>query len=171
MPPSERFARARALVTKHYQWMLRTDYLPRICAQGVVNDVFAHGRKAFAVGAPPDPGADDADRVLGGWFRMGHSMVRAAYNWNRIFDDGTGTLDLLFIFTALSGDLGGRPRLASSWIADFRRLYDFGEAGQAGLTVPEGKFNRAMRIDTILSNPLGVSPAFRAASQTSPSAT
>ena len=25
----------RAIVTKHYQWMIRTDYLPRICAPGV----------------------------------------------------------------------------------------------------------------------------------------
>ena len=27
---------AREVVTKHYQWMLRTDFLPRICAAGVV---------------------------------------------------------------------------------------------------------------------------------------
>ena len=31
--------------------MIRTDYLPRICAPGVVNDVFNNGRKAFEVGA------------------------------------------------------------------------------------------------------------------------
>jgi hypothetical protein len=160
VPPSERFARARALVTKHYQWMLRTDYLPRICARGVVNDVFAHGRKAFAVGAAPTQVPTMPIEFAVAAFRLGHSMVRAAYNWNRIFDDGSGTLDYLFIFTALSGNLGGRPRLASSWIADFRRLYDFGEAGQATLTVPEGKFNRAMRIDTILSKPLGSLPGF-----------
>ena len=28
---AQRFAQARELVTKHYQWMVRTDYLPRIC--------------------------------------------------------------------------------------------------------------------------------------------
>src|ERR671910_794450 len=39
-PQSQRFAKARKRVTKHYQWMIRTDYLPRICAPGVVNDVF-----------------------------------------------------------------------------------------------------------------------------------
>ena len=64
------------------------------------------------------------------------------------------------------------PRLASSWIADFRRLYDFGEAGQANLAVPERKFNRAMRIDTRLANPLGTLPGFpRSERPTSPSAT
>ena len=31
VPPALRFATARELVTKHYQWMIRTDYLPRIC--------------------------------------------------------------------------------------------------------------------------------------------
>lgn len=87
-------------------------------------------------------------------FRLGHSMIRAAYNWNAVFDNGSGTLDFLFIFSALSGDLGGGKVLPSNWIADFRRLYDFGEAGRPNLTVPANKFNRALRIDTRLVDPL-----------------
>ncbi len=47
-------------------------------------------------------------------------------------------------------------------MADFRRLYDFGEAGRADLTVAEAKFNRAMRIDTSLVNPLKTLPGFPA---------
>lgn len=35
-------------------------------------------------------------------------------------------------------------------IADYRRLYDFEEAGRPDLAVPEAKFNRAKRIDTRL---------------------
>ena len=93
-------------------------------------------------------------------YRLGHSMIRAAYNWNKIFDDGFGTLDLLFVFSGGSGDLGGSPRLPSTWIADFRRLYDFSEAGRADLVVPAAKFNRAMRIDTRLADPLAFLPAF-----------
>ena len=93
-------------------------------------------------------------------FRLGHSMIRAAYNWNRIFDDGGGTLDLLFAFSGLSGDFLGGPRLPSNWIADFRRLYDFSEAGRADLVVPAAKFNRAMRIDTSIANPLASLPGF-----------
>jgi Animal haem peroxidase len=163
VPPTERFARARNLVTKHYQWMLRTDYLPRICARGVVNDVFNRGRKAFEAGAPPTqvPTMPIEFSVAG--FRLGHSMVRGGYEWNARFDSDSGlrgTLDLLFEFSGLSGTLGGNPRLPSNWIADFRRLYDFGEAGRANLTVPERKFNRAMRIDTILARPLSTLPGF-----------
>jgi hypothetical protein len=89
-------------------------------------------------------------------------MVRAAYNWNRIFDAGAGTLDLLFAFSGTSGDFLGGPRLPSNWIADFRRLYDFSEAGRADLTVPAAKFNRALRIDTSIANPLSVLPGFPA---------
>ena len=97
--------------------MIKIDFLPRVCAHGVVNDVFSSGRK--------------------------------------IFDFGGGTLDLLFTFTGLSGDLGGGPRLPSIWIADFRRLYDFSEIpARPDLVVPANQFNRAMRIDTLIANPL-----------------
>ena len=81
-------------------------------------------------------------------------MVRRAYNWNKIFDDGSGTLELLFRFSATGGNLDGLQRLPSTWIADFRRLYDFKEANKPGLAVPESRFNRAMRIDTTLVDPL-----------------
>ncbi len=154
VPAGQRFAKARELVTKHYQWMIRTDFLPRICAGGVVNDVFRNGRKAFEVGATPTDVPTMPLEFSVAAYRLGHSMVRGAYNWNRRFDDGAGTLDLLFLFSATSGNLGGEPRLPSNWIADFRRLYDFKEAGRANLAVPTGKFNRARRIDTRLADPL-----------------
>ena len=54
--------------------------------------------------------------------------------------------------------MAGGPRLPSTWIADFRRLYDFTEAGRADLHVPAAKFNRAMRIDTQLVHPLVILP-------------
>ena len=93
-------------------------------------------------------------------FRLGHSMIRAAYNWNRDFDNGSGTLDWLFIFSAGSGNLGGNLRLASNWIADFRRLFDSSENNKPALVVPPAKFNRAMRIDTRLVDPLDLLPGF-----------
>ena len=163
VPQGQRFATARELVTKHYQWMLRTDYLPRICAPSVVNNVFTSGRKAFEVGATPTDVPTMPIEFAVAAFRLGHSMIRAAYNWNKIFDNGAGTLDFLFVFSGLSGDLGGFPRLPSNWIADFRRLFDFTEAGRADLAVPEGKFNRAMRIDTRIADPLRTLPGFPAA--------
>jgi heme peroxidase len=160
VPPSKRFTRARGIVTRHYQWMLRTDYLPRICAPGVVNDVFGNGRKAFEVDAPPTQVPTMPIEFSVAAFRLGHSMIRRAYNWNKIFDNGTGTLDYLFIFSAGGGDLGGLQRLDGTWVADFRRLYDFSEANRSDLVVPPSKFNVAMRIDTKLTDPLRTLPGF-----------
>jgi hypothetical protein len=154
VPQAQRFATARDIVTKHYQWMVRTDYLPKVCAAGVVNDVFNNGRKAFEPGAGPMQVPTMPIEFSVAAFRLGHAMVRSRYNWNSIFDDGSGTLKLLFDFSGLSGNLGGETRLLSIWIADFRRLYDFGEANKPNLTVPPGKFNRAMRIDTTIVDPL-----------------
>jgi len=125
VPPGQRFAQARRKVVLHYQWLLKTDYLPRICAPGVVTAVFKNGRKAFEVGAPPMDVPTMPIEFSVAAFRLGHSMIRDAYNWNREFDAGTGTLDFLFTFSGGSGDFFGGPRLPSNWIADFRRLYDF----------------------------------------------
>jgi Animal haem peroxidase len=160
VPQNQRFARAREIVTKHYQWMLRTDYLPRICAPGIVNNVFSSGRKIFEVGATPTDVPTMPIEFSVAAFRLGHSMIRETYNWNRVFDDGFGDLFLLFEFSGGSGELGGSRTLPSNWIADFRRLYDFKEAGRNDLAVPEAKFNRAMRIDTRMTPTLAFVPGF-----------
>jgi hypothetical protein len=162
VPAATKFATARELVTKHYQWLLRTDYLPRICAPGVVSNVFNQGRKAFEVGAPATAVPTMPIEFSVAAFRLGHSMIRAAYNWNARFDSGAGTLDFLFSFAGLGGDFLGGLKLPSNWIADWRRLYDFGEANKPELVVPAAKFNRAMRIDTALVNPLRTLPGFPA---------
>lgn len=154
VPPAQRFATAREIVTKHYQWMLRTDLLPRLCARAVVEDVFDNGRKAFEVGVRATDVPTMPIEFSVAAYRVGHSMIRSAYNWNARFDNGGGTLDFLFLFSGTSGDLGGSPRLPSNWIADWRRLYDFGERRRRDLVVPARRFNRAMRIDTLLVNPL-----------------
>ncbi len=157
-PAAERFEKAREIVTKHYQWMIRTDYLTRICQPGIVANVFTGGRKAFEVGLPATDVPTMPIEFSIAAFRLGHSMIRREYNWNAIFDFGGGSLELLFLFSAGSRDLAGGPRLPSTWIADWRRLYDFKEANKPGLAVPANQFNRAMRIDTTLVNPLKTLP-------------
>jgi hypothetical protein len=160
VPQAQRFVRARELVVKHYQWLLRHDYLPRICDRSVVTDVFRDGRKAFEPGASPTSVPTMPIEFSVAAFRLGHSMIRDEYNWNRRFDFGNGTLGFLFEFSGGSGTLGGGQRLPSNWIADFRRLYDFGEAGRDDLVVPAVRFNRAMRIDTSLVGVLRNVPGF-----------
>ena len=87
-------------------------------------------------------------------FRLGHSMIRRAYNWNKNFDDGSGTLDCC----------SSSRRPAATWAASSgcRATGSRTSAGSTtstrpnkpNLAVPAAKFNRAMRIDTTLVNPL-----------------
>jgi hypothetical protein len=94
-----------------------------------------------------------------GAFRLGHSMVRPAYDWNAEFDNGGGTLDLLFGFSGTSGFLGGADlALPSNWIVDWRRLYPFATIGRPDLKPPPGESNRAQVIDTLVSRALNELP-------------
>jgi hypothetical protein len=187
-PAVHMFDEARETVVRHYQWMLRTDFLPRLVDPAIVEDVFRHGRKYVDV---PMDGDDPYGYLCSGdrrmqpgdtptmpvefsiaAYRLGHSMVRGVYQWNRVFNSGgapaitAATLQLLFQFSGTSGLLSPGPLdladpnagafevLPSNWVADFRRLYDFGEAGRADLVVPAAQANVAKRIDTLVVDPL-----------------
>lgn len=180
VPSTQLFDRARELVVKHYQWMLKTDFLPRIVDKSIVDDVFTNGRKFFEPPVKLDDHGNPS-RQFGDTptmpiefsvaaYRLGHSMVRAAYDWNRVFSGGRGTLRLLFIFSGTSGNFdpfnpnvndqesGLFERLPTNWTVDWRRMYDFaGEAGRADLAAPNG-INLAQRIDTLLVDPLAELP-------------
>lgn len=188
-PSALLFTAAQDTVTKHYQWMLRTDFLPRIVDPDIVTDVFTSGRKFFEVAAPygdagwypayGDRHAEPGDRPTMpiefsvAAYRLGHSMVRDVYNWNSIFNKKQipASLLLLFAFSGTSGILApptspdqlndpnaGTLLLPGSWVADFRRLYDFSEAGRADLTVAAEDFNVTKRIDTLVVSPLHLLP-------------
>ena len=122
-PSALLFTAARDTVIKHYQWMLRTDFLPRIVDPDIVTDVFTNGRKVL----DRAPEYDDPDwypafgdsRVEPGdrptmpiefsvaAYRLGHSMVRDVYNWNAVFNKKKipASLLLLFAFSGTSGIL------------------------------------------------------------------
>ena len=158
VPPAKRFGKARRAVVKHYQWMIRHDYLPRICEESVVTDVFANGRKLVEPNAKGSVATAMPIEFSIAAFRLGHSMIRGEYEWNAIFQDGGGTLQALFTFSGTGGSLTEGSPLPGIWPADWRRLYDFPAAGHPGLEAPPGRFNRAMRIDTRIVNPLDKLP-------------
>lgn len=76
-------------MTKHYQYMLKTDYLPRIVDKTIVHDVFARGRRVFGPGSA-DPQGSMPEEFTGTAFRLGHSMIRMVYEWNSIFNSTGG---------------------------------------------------------------------------------
>ncbi|WP_367138334.1 heme peroxidase family protein [Saccharothrix sp. HUAS TT1] len=176
------FTAAREEVVRHYQWMLRTDFLPRIADPAIVDDVFANGRRFFeAPGRGRSPHGLRPTMPLEfsvAAYRLGHSMIRGAYQWNRVFSsDGPGgvaTLFLLFVFTGTAGNFdpgaqlpdlddpnsGTLDTLPTNWIADFRRLYDFTEADRPDLVPPTAAGgNVTKRVDSLLVNPLTQLPA------------
>ena len=132
-PAAQRFTRARELAVKHYQWMV-WHRLPAA-------DLRAGACSTASCPAAARPSRSSADPTVVptmpvefsvGAYRLGHSMIRRAYNWNARFPGEQGTLQFLFAFSSTSGDLLGGLRLPSNWIADFRRLYDFSEVGPRG---------------------------------------
>ena len=129
VPDAQRFREARKRVTLHYQWLLRHDYLPRIVDPAVLDDVFTNGRALVE----PDAGPTDVPTMPVEFsiaaFRLGHSMVRSAYDWNRRFPGQAGGLEYMFDFSGLGGSLGGEQQLLSNWLADWRRMYDFTAGG------------------------------------------
>ena len=171
VPPAQRFHEARKIVTKHYQWMIRTDYLPRICAPAVVTNVFSHGRKAFEVGAAPTSMPTMPIEFSVAAFRLGHSMVRAEYSWNKVFPDAT--LGQLFEFAHLSGGLARdpTPEHLDRGLPPALQL----RPALAGppLVVPPAKFNRRCGSTRSSSTRCGRcrSSPTRPARTTSPSAT
>ncbi|MCO8275526.1 heme peroxidase family protein [Actinoplanes sp. TRM 88003] len=162
------FRAARETVVRHYQWMVRTDVLPRIVQPSILHDVFTHGRRFFEVGETDTPTLPIEFAVAA--YRFGHSMVRRTYDWNRIFDGERGTLPLMFVFTGLSGNFdptaadvndqesGPFERLPTNWAVDWRRQYDFaGENGRPDLAAPDG-INVARPVSTVLVDPLETLP-------------
>ncbi|WP_328470261.1 LysM peptidoglycan-binding domain-containing protein [Actinoplanes sp. NBC_00393] len=127
------FSAARRVLRQHYQHIVVHDFLKRVADPEIVDDIVTNGNRWF------DPYADaffmPLEFAVAG-YRFGHSMVRGTYNFNLNFPNAT--LEQLFTFTALSGQLGGSPRLPENWIIQWERI--IGDAGQ-----------KTRRIDTNLA--------------------
>jgi hypothetical protein len=112
---AELFAEARRTAAWHYQWVLLTDFLPRLVGTELAGELLAGGARHYR----PAPGAswipfEFADAA----YRYGHSQIRERYQVNRdaepvpLFPDLLGfrpvpavlVVDWSYLF-----DLPGRP--------------------------------------------------------------
>jgi Animal haem peroxidase len=131
------FRSARRLLRQHYQYIVLHDFLKRIADPQIVDETIALNRVY-------DPDEDAFFMPLEftvAAYRLGHSMVRGNYDFNLNFQPAT--LDQLFTFTALSGQLGDFDTLPELWIIEWENFVDAGQP-----------FNKARRIDTKLVEPL-----------------
>ncbi len=148
--PERLFERARQLTRWHHQWLVLHDFLPTITMHGIADKVMIGGAKHYnPTGAPFMPLEFSV-----ACYRFGHSMVRAAYDYNRNFGRGDAPLipnapfNLLFAFTGEgfpSPFLGQTDRLPFNWIIEWDRLID------KGSSTPD---HFARKIDTLLAPPL-----------------
>ena len=156
--PSASFAQIRRDVTLHYQAIVLTDFLPRVMDPAILDDVLCNGRKLYTQALRDCMPVEFSVAA----YRMGHSMVRPTYNWNKNFTQAS--FAQLFEFSGGSGSraagdppFAGLPTLPSNWIVDWRRLYDLSEAG--GPTHPD--LNRARKMDAQLAMDLKTLPEFQ----------
>ncbi|MFL1485949.1 peroxidase family protein [Marinobacter sp. LN3S78] len=153
VPDAELFDRARRTVTHHYQWLVLHDWMERLCGEGTTDHILNEGRKYYRFKHTPYMPVEFSVAA----YRIGHSMVRQRYSYNRVFPD-TG-FDFLFDFTGLSGGITGLlapdpptgpvpvSHLPSNWIIDWRRFYE--------LDRPDGiAFNASKKIDALLAREL-----------------
>lgn len=165
------FNRAREATIKHYQRIVLRDFLPKIIDLNAVEFVLSQGHRFFK----PAQHAHMPIEFSVAAFRLGHSMIRPSYEWNRVFNSqeglpgriATATLELLFEFTQFSGStspgdtpfFGTAQTLPSNWIVDWRLMFDV-----EGNPPPTGfQINRARRIDTQLAFALKKLPEFAGA--------
>lgn len=175
--PNASFAELRQLVTWHYQWMLLTDFLPRLCGDEVMHSLLP----ALAEGRGPNGGRSQrrltADLRPGEMplefsdaaYRYGHSAVRTIYRLNTQM---TGSADeqsrnpaaagRKFIFAAVDqAGLNGHRDFPKEWAIDWGLFFET----RAAMTVdqiPQGKHRvqASYKLDTSLVNPLAFLPEF-----------
>jgi Animal haem peroxidase len=159
------FEDVRNQVRWHYQWVLVTDFLPRVINDDTYRRVFADP----CYPTPTLPGLRDGLRLMPvefsvAAFRFGHSMIRLEYRLNTtverrpIFvrhDNGARADD--------EADLGGFRPIPHDWAIDWQFFIDL-EPGHEPTALGsrqdliKRKPQHAYKIDTSLVSPLGDLP-------------
>jgi hypothetical protein len=140
---------ARMQVVRHFQWIILYDFLPMLVNKDVLASVMADGPQRFT---PDDNTVYMPLEFSAAAFRLGHSMVRSEYLWNKFHaaqEPGSfspATLIDLFDQTAFSGGIGksdASRALPGDWLIDWRRFFKFDPP-----QIEPAHSNMAAKIDT-----------------------
>jgi len=142
------FTRARQEVTWGYQWLIVTDYLPKIAGQQTVNSVINRS----ANGWNTNPRFYDACQQMPVEFsvaayRFGHSMVRGLYRIN----DSTNRLPVFSGTYVPESDLTGFSPSPSNFAIDWKFFVPNSSNGL-------GQAQASYKIDGSLTNSLSLLP-------------
>ncbi|MEV0896107.1 LysM peptidoglycan-binding domain-containing protein [Actinoplanes sp. NPDC049802] len=127
------FREARRVLRQHYQHIVVHDFLKRVADPEIVDDIVVNGNRWYNPYA--EPFFMPLEFAVAA-YRFGHSMVRSLYNFNsnfRVNSRPPGSLDLLFVFTALSGQLGEdigleqAETLPENWIIEWENIVGSGD--------------------------------------------
>ena len=175
--PRASFEELRQTVTWHYQWMLLTDFLPRLCGDRVMHSLLP----ALADGRGPNCGRSHrtitADLRPGEMplefsdaaYRFGHSAIRSVYRLNTQM---TGTAEeqrrnpaaagRKFIFAAVDqAGLNGNRAFPDEWAIDWGLFFETrGAMTPDQIAMGAQKVQPSYKIDTSLVNPLAFLPEF-----------
>lgn len=138
------FDRARRLVTWHYQWIVRNDFLPTLVAPDVLQDIIMHWPRLYR---PKQGKATVPVEFAWAAFQYGHSAVQNRYNINR----SVARLSLVeTLYMTGQGGLAkpGQPknvRLSQKYVVDPGRMFGWS---------PPGVSNVAEDIDTLIAKGL-----------------
>jgi hypothetical protein len=139
------FARARRLVTWHYQWIIVHQFLGEVVGADVVQDILRNGRRYYR----PEPGpAFIPVEFQGGAYRFGHSMVRPSYRLN-LAGNPDGSAFFGFIFDP-AGDFEADPSDLRGGVRSRRRFVGW----QTFFRFNDTDVRTNKRIDTKISTPL-----------------
>jgi len=150
--PELSFADVRKVVTHHYQQVILHEFLPAVAGPKAVKEALKKLRyyligQGCLASSPYIP-----LEFSGAAYRFGHSMVRPAYNFNKVFNFAAGPnlsdFRLAFTFTGDGGFLGG-TRYPTNWLLDWSQFF-------AGLG---SKPQNAFAIDAAITDKLRIGDA------------